>query len=233
MTWVVVPAAGKGARFGGDLPKQYVQVFGSSLLHHTLSALCRHPGVSGAQVVLAKNDKHWPGWREMHGKPVRSVVGGAERADSVLAGLRGLPDEVRERDWVLVHDAARPCLPHADLSRLLDLGGSHTVGALLAEPVRDTIKRSNAEGEAEHTVPRDTLWRAQTPQMFRRATLLRALESALAAGLPITDEAMAVERLGLWPLLVEGSCCNLKVTTADDLAVAEFWLGRLAGKDSG
>lgn len=232
MTWVVVPAAGKGSRFGGDVPKQYVQVFGRSLLHHTLALLCKHPGITGVQVVLARNDKRWPGWREMNGKPIKTCIGGVERADSVLAGLRELPDSVRERDWVLVHDAARPCLPVNDLGRLLEHGGSHSVGALLAEPVRDTIKRSNPRGESEQTVPRDTLWRAQTPQMFRRATLQRALETALASGLAITDEAMAVERLGLLPLLVEGSSCNLKVTTEDDLAVAQFWLGRMSGRDS-
>lgn len=229
MTWVVVPAAGRGARFGGDLPKQYVQVFGRSLLQHTLSALSRHAGISGVMVVLAPHDPHWPGWREMHGKPIHTTTGGAERADSVLAGLRALPSSVRERDWVLVHDAARPCLPQDDLGRLLDLGTGHSVGGLLAEPVRDTIKRCNARGESEQTVPRDTLWRAQTPQLFRRATLQRALESALAKGLQVTDEAMAVEQLGLLPLLVEASGCNLKVTTEGDLAVAEFWLGRLAG----
>lgn len=231
MSWVVVPAAGRGSRFGGDLPKQYVQVFGRSLLHHTLERLARHPGVTGLMVALAEHDEHWPGWREIAGKRVATCVGGEQRADSVLAGLRALPTAVRERDWVLVHDAARPCLRHHDLTRLIEHGQVHGVGALLACPVRDTLKRADATGEVERSESRDRLWRALTPQLFRRATLTRALESALAARATITDEAMAIERLGLKPLLVEGADDNLKVTTASDLAIAEFLLGRL-GRDA-
>lgn len=224
--WVVVPAAGSGRRFGGDLPKQYVQVFGRSILHHTLDLLTRHSDVAGVMVALAADDPHWPGWREMHGKPVATCVGGRERADSVLAGLRALPAAVRERDWVLVHDAARPCLLADDLDRLLDHGRAHGVGAILAAPVRDTLKQANARGEIDATQPRDRLWRAFTPQLFRRGSLSRALEAALLAGAPVTDEAMAMERLGLRPMLVEGSETNIKVTTAHDLALAEFLLGR-------
>jgi 2-C-methyl-D-erythritol 4-phosphate cytidylyltransferase len=233
VTWVVVPAAGAGRRFGGALPKQYVQVFGRSILHHTLERLARHPDVSGLMVALAADDPHWPGWRELCGKPVRRCDGGAERADSVLSGLKALPDSVRERDWVLVHDAARPCLRHDDLTRLLDHGRAHGVGAVLAAPVRDTLKRADGLGEVIATEPRDGLWRALTPQLFRRATLSRALESALAAGQRVTDESMAIERLGLKPMLVEGADDNIKVTTHADLALAEFLLGRLAGSRQG
>lgn len=227
MSWVVVPAAGRGSRFGGERPKQYLEVYGRTLLQHTLERLARHPQVSGLQVVLAAGDALWPGWRELHGKPVRSCGGGAERADSVLAGLRALPESVRERDWVLVHDAARPCLRHDDLTRLFDHGCAHGVGAILAAPVRDTLKRADARGEIGGTEPRERLWRAFTPQLFRRATLERALEAALLAGEPITDEAMAIERLGLKPLLVEGAEDNIKVTTPADLGYAEYLLGRM------
>ncbi|MCK7593803.1 2-C-methyl-D-erythritol 4-phosphate cytidylyltransferase [Pseudomarimonas salicorniae] len=230
MSWVVVPAAGRGSRFGGAVPKQYLSLFGRSVLHHTLDRLARHPEISGLVVALSAQDAHWPGWREMRGKPVLRCEGGRERADSVLAGLRALPDAVRERDWVLVHDAARPCLRQDDLSRLLEHGRVHGVGAILAAPVRDTLKRATADGEIAGSEPRERLWRALTPQMFRRATLTRALESALAAGAAITDEAMAVERIGLKPLLVEGAEDNLKITTEADLPMAEFLLGRLGSE---
>jgi 2-C-methyl-D-erythritol 4-phosphate cytidylyltransferase len=227
MTWVVVPAAGRGSRFGGAIPKQYLSLYGRSVLQHTLERLLSHAAVSGAMVALAADDPHWPGWRNLHGKPVMTCIGGDARADSVLAGLQALPDTVRERDWVLVHDAARPCLRHDDLQRLLDHGCVHAVGAILAAPLRDTLKRADARGEIEASEPRERLWRALTPQLFRRATLERALEAALATGSVVTDEAMAIERIGLKPMLVEGAEDNLKITTAADLALAEFVLGRM------
>ncbi|MCB1552222.1 MAG: 2-C-methyl-D-erythritol 4-phosphate cytidylyltransferase [Xanthomonadales bacterium] len=228
MIWAVVPAAGRGSRFGGDLPKQYAPLYGRTVLHHTLLALARHRSVEGIMVALAPGDPHWPGFRELAGKPVLQCDGGRERADSVLAALQALPKSVRERDWVLVHDAARPCLVQEDLERLLEHGAAHGVGALLAAPARDTIKRVDENGEVLRTEPRDAMWRAFTPQMFRRATLTRALESARAGGLSVTDEASAVERLGLFPMVVEGSEDNLKITTSGDLALAESILGRLA-----
>lgn len=227
MTWAVVPAAGSGSRFGGELPKQYLPVFGRPLLRHALERLFAHPAVEGAVVVLAADDRHWPGWTEISGRPLRTAVGGAERAASVLSGVRALPDKVRTNDWVLVHDAARACLRRDDLERLLDHGGAHPVGAILAAPVADTLKRADARGEIEATEPRESLWRALTPQMFRRGLLERALEAALAVGAPITDEASAVERLGLRPLLVEGAADNIKLTGPADLALVEFVLGRL------
>ena len=229
MTWVVVPAAGRGTRVGGETPKQYLNLLGRPLIRHALDRVAAHPRVSGLMIALAADDKRWPGWRELKGKPVLTCVGGNERADSVLAGLRALPDDVREKDWVLVHDAARPCLRRDDLDRLFDHGGAHAVGAILAAPVRDTLKRADARGEIAGTEPRERLWRALTPQMFRRAALERALEAALDAGDSVTDEAMALERLGLKPMLVEGAEDNIKVTTPADLALAEFLLARLDG----
>lgn len=216
--WAVVPAAGRGTRFGGELPKQYLVVEGAPLIAHTLAALFAHDAVEGAVVPVSENDPDWPRWTEFAGKPVRACVGGASRAASVLAGLHALPDDVRPDDFVLVHDAARPNLSLADLAQLLERGRSDPVGAILAAPVRDTLKRAGDDGGIDATEPRERLWRAFTPQLFRRLQLTRALESATADGVEVTDEAMAMERLGLRPLLVEGSESNFKITTPADLA---------------
>lgn len=226
MTWVVVPAAGRGTRFGSELPKQYLEVAGRPLIAYTLNALLSHPSVSGAVVVLAEDDRHWHGWESLAGKPVMTCTGGDERADSVLAGVSALPDTVRADAFVLVHDAARPNLSHADLDRLLDIGGSDPVGAILAAPVRDTLKRAGDDGGIDGTEPRERLWRAFTPQLFRRMQLSRALQSAHAAGIVITDESMAMERQGLRPMLVEGREDNFKITTQADLARFEFVLAQ-------
>lgn len=233
MTWVVVPAAGRGARFGGEIPKQYLEVAGEPLVAHSLRAVFAHPGVRGAVVVLADGDARWPGWSDPGGRPVITCTGGASRAASVLAGLAALPADVREDAFVLVHDAARPNLRLADLGALLERGRQDPVGAILATPVRDTLKRAGDDGGIDGTEPRERLWRAQTPQLFRRLQLRRALEAAAAAGVEATDEAMAMERLGLRPLLVEGSEDNIKVTTPADLAYYRFLLARrAAGEDA-
>jgi 2-C-methyl-D-erythritol 4-phosphate cytidylyltransferase len=227
VTWAVVPAAGRGQRFGGDLPKQYAPLAGRSVIEHSLRAVLNHDSVDGVVVALAKDDRGWPGWRELGGKPVITCVGGAERADSVLAGLMALPGTVDDDQWVLVHDAARPCLRALDLARLLTVGQADPVGALLAAPVRDTLKRADHLGHSQATEPREWLWRALTPQLFRRGGLTRALRAAIRAGVKITDEAMAMERLGLRPCLVEGSEDNIKVTTPADISMAEFILGNM------
>lgn len=224
--WAVVPAAGRGSRFGGEVPKQYLQVAGEPLLAHTLRALLSHPGVAGAVVVRAADDPHWPGWHELEGKPVLGCVGGEARADSVLAGLEALPDDVRADDFVLVHDAARPNLHPDDLGQLIERGRADPVGAILAAPVRDTLKRAGDEGGIDRTEPRDRLWRALTPQLFRRLQLTRALQIARDAGIEVTDESMAMERKGARPLLIEGREDNLKVTTPADLAYFEFLLAQ-------
>lgn len=233
MTWCVVPAAGRGSRVGAGRPKQYLALAGDSVIGHTLRMLAEHAGVSGLVVVLAADDADWPGWTSLAGKPLLTATGGAERSDSVLAGLDRLPDSLTDADPVLVHDAARPCLRGEDLSRLIAAGAAHAAGALLASPVADTLKRADATGCSEATVPRAGLWRALTPQIFPRGLLIQALRAARAAGVAVTDEAMAVERLGLRPRLVEGAADNLKITTAADLALAEFLLSRRAAEDSG
>ena len=228
MTWAVVPAAGRGSRFGGDIPKQYLDVAGELLLAHTLRALLVHPNVQGVVVVLAEGDAYWPGWREFEGKPLITCTGGQARADSVLAGLAALPDEVRMDEFVLVHDAARPNLAPGDVEQLLERGRNDPVGAILAAPVRDTLKRAGDDGGIDGTEPRQRLWRALTPQLFRRLQLTRALETARDAGLEVSDESMAMERQGLRPLLVEGADDNFKITTPADLARSEFVLSQRA-----
>jgi 2-C-methyl-D-erythritol 4-phosphate cytidylyltransferase len=226
MTWAVVPSAGRGTRFGGDVPKQYLEVAGEPLLAHSLRALLAHPAVEGAVVVLAADDTLWPGWNTFADKPILACIGGDARADSVLAGLAALPDSVRADDFVLVHDAARPNLGLGDLEQLLERGRNDPVGAILAAPVRDTLKRAGDDGGIDGTQPRERLWRALTPQLFRRLQLTRALEAARRDGLTVTDESMAMEQQGLRPLLVEGSDDNFKITTAADLARFAFILAR-------
>lgn len=226
MIWAIVPAAGRSARFGGEVPKQYLDVAGQPLIAHTLQALLAHPSVEGAVVVLAEGDTHWPGWQAIADKPLLTCIGGSERADSVLAGLAALPDSVRPDDFVLVHDAARPNLGHEDLDQLLNRGRNDPVGAILAAPVRDTLKRAGDDGGVDGTEPRENLWRALTPQLFRRLQLTRALEAARDAGIAVTDESMAMEGQGHRPLLVEGADDNLKVTTPADLALFESMLAK-------
>lgn len=222
--WCIVPAAGRGTRFGGEVPKQYLMLAGKPLLLHTLERLARSSVVAGFVLALARDDLHWPGLAEIDGVPIRTAIGGDTRADSVLAGLRALTD-VAADDFVLIHDAARPCVRGEDVARLVVLG-MPAGGALVAAPVRDTLKRADAAGRVERTQPRDALWRALTPQMFRCGELAAALEAAARAGIAVTDEAMAMERMGFRPLLVEGAEDNLKVTTPADLALAQFLLAR-------
>lgn len=236
--WCVVPAAGRGARFGGELPKQYRAIAGKPMLQWTLEALAAHPRIGGVVVALAADDPEWPklsasiapafAGSNARAKPeLRTAIGGDARADSVLAGLRALDGSVRADAFVLVHDAARPCVRVSDISRLIEQAAS-AGGGLLAAPLRDTLKRADAAQRVAATEPRNARWRALTPQMFRYAELVAALESAAAAGVEPTDEAMAMERAGHRPLLVAGSEGNIKVTTPDDLALAEYFLERNA-----
>ena len=224
--WAIIPAAGRGTRFGGEIPKQYLDIAGRPLIAHALEALLAHPRVCGAVVALAADDERWPGWTTLHGKPVLRCAGGGERADSVLAALHALPAEVTGDSLVLVHDAARPNLRGEDINRLIAAAQDHVDGALLAAPVRDTLKRADSQLRIASTESRDGLWRALTPQAFRRAALTSALENARRAGVVVTDEAMAMERMGAKPLLVEGREDNLKVTTPADLALARYLLSR-------
>jgi 2-C-methyl-D-erythritol 4-phosphate cytidylyltransferase len=223
--WCIVPAAGRGARFGAELPKQYVDLAGQPLLTWTLQRLAASAHVAGLMIALASDDRHWPNTEAIAGKPVRTTNGAAERSGSVLAGLRALPSSVTDDAFVLVHDAARPCVLASDIARLVELGVP-AGGALLATPLRDTLKLSDRDSRVVATEPREARWRALTPQLFRRGKLTLALERAERDGVAITDEAMAIERTGQRPLLVEGAESNIKVTTFADLALAEFLLNR-------
>lgn len=217
--WFVIPAAGASSRFGGPIPKPYLRIAGRSILEHALRAMLRFPGLAGGVVVTAPGDRRWPRLPASLRRRVTTATGGPVRARSVLNGLNALTAAVPS-DWVLVHDAARPCLPPADLAALVAGCRRDEVGGLLALPVVETLKQADAGGRSSHGISRDGLWRAQTPQMFRHGLLVRALAAALDAGLEPTDEAAAVERLGLHPRLVEGSALNIKVTRPADLALA-------------
>jgi 2-C-methyl-D-erythritol 4-phosphate cytidylyltransferase len=200
-----------------ERPKQYLRVAGRTLLEWAAAPLLEHPLVERVVIVLAHEDRYWQEIPLATSSRVTRAQGGAERADSVKAGLTALSSEAHADDWVLVHDAARPCLSDKDLDRLMTQLRSDPVGGLLAIPLVDTLKRADEEGFVAETVPRAGLWRAMTPQMFRFGVLERALTSAAERGILVTDEAQAVEMLGLRPKLVEGSADNLKITTAPDL----------------
>jgi 2-C-methyl-D-erythritol 4-phosphate cytidylyltransferase len=220
--FAIVPAAGSGARFGAPTPKQYLSLLGKPLLYHTLSALCSAPSLQRVAVVLSADDAFWPDydWTVLGGKLETVFRGGATRAASVRAGLTALATAASDDDWVLVHDAARPCLTEKQIENMILSLTDDSVGGLLAVPVADTLKRADAGQRVAATVPRDGLWQAQTPQMFRYGLLAQAL-----AQFPdLTDEAGAVEALGRQPKLVRGDAANLKVTYPADLALAEIIL---------
>lgn len=218
--WVVIPAAGRGERFGGSLPKQYAKLCGRAVLEHTLARFDGIAGIAGIVVALAADDRHFASLRKPR-VPVHTVVGGATRAASVAAALDWLRDgRARDDDWALVHDAARPLLGTDDVEALIRESEHNGIGALLGVPVSDTLKHADG-GAVRSTVSRDGMWRALTPQMFRVGPLADALA---AAGDDATDEAMAMERMGVKPVLVQGSPTNLKITTVGDLVLAEALL---------
>jgi 2-C-methyl-D-erythritol 4-phosphate cytidylyltransferase len=218
--WAIVPAAGRGQRFGGRVPKQYTPLSGRPMLSWTLHALLAEPSIRGVMVALAPGDRRWTRIPESRDARVRSCLGGAQREASVRLALDALQDRARDADWVLVHDAARPCLRRSDLQTLLREVGDDPVGGLLAAPVSDTLKAADATGRAARTVERDGLWRALTPQMFRYGLLRRALALCAERQRAVTDEASAIEAIGLRPRLVRGNNDNIKVTSAEDAALA-------------
>ena len=220
--WAVLPAAGSGSRFGGDTPKQYLRLGTQLVIQHSINRLCRQVPLAACVVSLSIGDD--VAQTLVYEQPgcLRFVTGGAERMDSVLAGLEALSAEAAPDDWVLVHDAARPCLAPNDLRCLLQRLADEPVGGILAIPVADTLKLAGAGQQVLRTVSRDHLWQAQTPQMFRFGLLQQALEAGIDGN--ITDEASAIERLGLRPLLVNGSRHNIKITYPGDLPFAEWVL---------
>jgi 2-C-methyl-D-erythritol 4-phosphate cytidylyltransferase len=224
--WIVIPAAGAGRRIPNSLPKQYLRIAGRSVLEWTVEIFLRRDDVAGVVVVVAPEDGEWQKVSVASHARVSKTIGGAERAHSVLNGLLALDGRAQSRDWVLVHDAARPCLADSDLQLLIDALRDDEVGGILATPLSDTLKESDADGRVKRTLPREQLWRALTPQMFRFDVLRRALQRAINADEAITDEASAVEALGLRVRLIKGRADNLKITLAEDLDLAQAILER-------
>lgn len=229
--WGVIPAAGIGSRMGAAQPKQYLTLRGKTILEHSIVRLAAHPRISGLMIALNPQDELWSMQNLAYiNRPLYTTQGGTERADSVLNALKALSRYADEQDWVLVHDAARPCLRSGDMDRLIEQLMHHPVGGLLGLPVTDTMKRTNTNDEVVATVPRDHLWRALTPQMFRLAMLRDALQEATALGLRVTDEASAMEAAGYAPLMVEGHADNIKITRPEDLALAQMYLEQQENK---
>ena len=220
----VVPAAGVGSRMKADRPKQYLQIHGKTILEHTVEKLLSHPQVSKIVVAISDDDPYYPELPLNLNPLVIRVSGGTERADSVLSALDYIVQH-QLSDWVMVHDAARPCIQLSDIDKLISGAMTHDVGAILAAPVRDTMKRG-AQGQIEHTVDRVDLWHALTPQMFRSKPLRKVLSEVLQQGVSITDEASAFEWKGLSPALIAGRSDNFKITQPEDLALAEFYLSQ-------
>jgi 2-C-methyl-D-erythritol 4-phosphate cytidylyltransferase len=227
--FALIPAAGSGSRMGGGLPKQYLTLAGRPLLFHALAPLCRHREIARVFVVLAPGDKEFSqrDWQPLSGKLKPLYCGGETRAASVFNGLLAARDEIDGADWVLVHDAVRPCLAPTTLDHLVASLRDEDSGGLLALPVVDTLKRGDAEGYVMQTESRENLWQAQTPQMFRYRLLVEALHATDFA--QATDEARAIEQLGLRPKLVMGDSRNVKITYAHDLALAEMILRGMEG----
>ena len=219
--YALIPAAGSGSRMGVETPKQYQMLAGKPLIAHAIDAMCAHPRVRLAFVVLAPGDAYFGAhdWSRHKSKLETLFCGGATRSASVFNGLVAMADVVEPDDWVMVHDAARPCLDGLLISRLCDELADDNIGGLLAVPVADTLKRGDDNQRVVQTVTRDKIWQAQTPQMFRYRLLLEALHRANSGS--VTDEASAIEQMGLTPRLVMGSSKNLKVTLPEDLIVAE------------
>lgn len=224
--WLVMPAAGLGRRFGDPIPKQYARLRGRTVLQWALAPFLADSRCSGITIALSPQDPYWAAVAPASDR-VTTVPGGAERSISVLNALRALETSATADDWILVHDAARPCIHRSDVDALVTRLDTHPVGGLLAVPAADTLKRASATGAVEETVERKYIWRALTPQMFRYAMLRDALESAARAGRVPTDEAQAIEWAGRQAALVEGRASNIKITTADDLVIAEALLSHL------
>jgi 2-C-methyl-D-erythritol 4-phosphate cytidylyltransferase len=221
--WAIVPAAGVGKRMGTEIPKQYLEVTGKPVLQHTLERLLSVAEFSGVVVALSREDGFWPGLPLAGNPRLLTAEGGKERADSVLSALERLSSHAAPNDWVLVHDAARLCITHSDVLKLINTLRNDPVGGILALPSTDTLKGVE-NGLIVDTVDRNHVWRALTPQMFRYGALKQALKEAAELGLTVTDEASALELKGETPRIVEGRPDNIKITRPEDLALAAFYL---------
>ncbi len=233
--YLVIPAAGSGRRFAASQPKQYATLESSTVIEHALAPFEADPDCAGIVVAVAAEDAVWPVIAARRTRVIETATGGEQRAHSVRNALRVLAGRARDDDWVMVHDAARPCFSSDDLQLLKRDLAAHPVGGLLAVPLADTLKRALEPGtraaHVDETLDRNGLWRAATPQVFRFGVLLRALEAALEAQRIPTDEAQAIEWTGQRPQLVAGRADNIKVTTAEDLELASAILGRRAQQE--
>jgi len=228
--WAIVPAAGIGSRMCADKPKQYLDLDGRCVIEHTLQRLASHPGIQGIVIAIAENDPWWSKVSVSKQAEIHVITGGGERADSVLNALTHLNQLVDDNPWVLVHDAARPCLRHQDIDAMLDQLSGHHVGGILGVPVTDTVKRVDNSNGIVDTVDRQGLWRASTPQMFHSQDLMYALHTAKSNKLIVTDDASAMELTGLKPMMVEGHADNIKITVPQDLALASLFLKQQSGE---
>lgn len=222
--WVVIPAAGVGKRMGVDIPKQYISVNAKTILEHTIDCFINRDEIEGVVVAISSEDEYWPTLNLDEHKKIIIAPGGEERYHSVFNGLKTLNGKAEDNDWVLVHDAARPCLSQSAIDRLIIKLREHEVGGILALPCRDTMKRSNENNDVVDTVDRKFLWHAQTPQMFKYRKLFSAIENVLRENIEVTDEAMAMELAGFTPILVQGHQENIKLTHKDDLKHIEHYL---------
>lgn len=222
--WAIIPAAGVGKRVGGATPKQYLELHGQPILEWTINRLLAIDELTGLVVVVSESDEYWGGLSMSQHEKILRAPGGTERCHSVLSGLLMLQGQADSDDWVLVHDAARPCVRQVDIAKLIHQCQQHNNGGILAMPVRDTMKRANEDQRIADTVDRSALWHALTPQCFRFGELFQALSQALKDGYEVTDEASAMEYAGHHPLLVEGHSDNIKVTLPQDLALAAHFL---------
>jgi 2-C-methyl-D-erythritol 4-phosphate cytidylyltransferase len=220
----LIPAAGQSVRFGGTTLKQYTHLLGEPVMAHSIQAVLKHRAINRVTVALAPDDGIYDDLIRPVFPRVTTVAGGENRARTVMNGLRFIMEIDPDCEWVLVHDAARPCLSVASLHNLLDLGLASESGAILAVPVSDTLKLADDIGFIEHTVDRSRYWVAQTPQLFRIAQLAANLESVLSRGQLPTDEASAMEAAAIHPLLVQGATTNIKITGTEDMSLAEFIL---------
>ena len=223
--WVIIPAAGTGQRMGGDTPKQYVSVCGKTVIEHTINNFIDRKEIESICVSISKSDKYWSTLPISKNKKIITTVGGSERYQSVYNGLSAIKDEADNDDWVLVHDAVRPCLTKSVIDRLITEISSDVVGGILALPCTETMKRINDRNQIEETVNRESIWRAQTPQMFKYGKLFSAIKKVIDENIFITDEAMAMEFSNYKPVVILGDENNIKITHKIDLKQLELFLG--------
>lgn len=223
---VVIPAAGIGKRMKANCPKQYLKLNDKTILEHTVERLLSHPNVGLVVLALGEGDEYFSQLSLSKQANVTTVIGGAERVNSVLAGLQVI--DQKKYPWVMVHDAARPCVTHDDITALISSCFDYGYGGLLASPVRDTMKEANHQQGVKQTIDRDKLWHALTPQMYETKQLINSIEKGLRDNFVITDESSAIEQAGFKSQLIEGRSDNLKITRQDDLALASFILAQQA-----